>query len=56
MTLSLDAALGTTRQFIYDVATGLLIYDADGTGGGASVQVAVLTGAPALTAFDIEVI
>ncbi len=56
VTLSLDAALGTTRQFVYDTVAGLLIYDADGTGGVAAVQVAVLTGAPTLTAFDIEVI
>jgi len=40
-------------RILYDQATGRLFYDADGTGSGARVQVAILTGAPVLTASDI---
>lgn len=37
--------------FIYD--SGALYFDADGSGAGAAVQLATLTGAPAITAADI---
>ncbi|KUR70250.1 hypothetical protein AQZ52_15455 [Novosphingobium fuchskuhlense] len=43
-------------HLLYDQPNGLLLYDADGTGPGAAVQIAVLTGHPLLTAADIIVI
>ncbi|WP_298964639.1 calcium-binding protein [uncultured Methylobacterium sp.] len=35
---------------LYDTGTGLLSYDADGTGAGAATRIATLTGAPTLLA------
>lgn len=58
-TLSASAfATGSTAttagaKFLYDGATGILRWDADGSGGTASVVVATLTGAPTLTRDDI---
>lgn len=46
-------ASGAGAQFLYDDASGALRWDADGSGGTASVLVATLTGAPHLTASDI---
>jgi Ca2+-binding RTX toxin-like protein len=45
-------------RIIYNTATGILYYDADGTGATLAVQVALLgtTTHPALTAADIEII
>jgi Ca2+-binding RTX toxin-like protein len=40
-------------KFLYDGDTGVLRWDADGSGGGASVVVATLAGSPALSAGDI---
>jgi len=45
------AALDADDRFIY--SAGSLFYDADGTGTTAQVQIATLTGAPALNAADI---
>jgi Ca2+-binding RTX toxin-like protein len=42
-------------HFVYDTMSGALYYDADGAGAGAAVQVATLTGAPALQASDLLV-
>jgi Ca2+-binding RTX toxin-like protein len=56
VTLSLDTASGTGKQFIYDTATGLLSFDRDGTGSGAAIQITVLAGAPVLTAADFELL
>jgi Ca2+-binding RTX toxin-like protein len=43
-------------RIVYDTTTGNLYYDADGSGGGAGVQFATLTGAPAtLDATDFTV-
>jgi Ca2+-binding RTX toxin-like protein len=39
-------------HIIYETDTGKLFYDADGVGGVARVQVAVLTGKPTITADD----
>jgi len=47
---------GATPQFDYDTATGVLRWDADGTGGTPAVIVATLVGAPHLTASDIVII
>lgn len=57
--LSADFVLGTaaldeTDHFLYDSATGNLFYDADGSGSGAAVQFATLTGAPTLVASDLH--
>jgi len=41
---------------LYDTTDGALYYDADGSGGGARLWVAVLTDAPALTADDFVVV
>jgi Ca2+-binding RTX toxin-like protein len=50
-----DQAFG---QFIYDVSSGNgeLFFDADGTGAGAAVFIARLTGAPALGLGDFDII
>ncbi|WP_421854409.1 beta strand repeat-containing protein [Novosphingobium sp.] len=47
-----NAAHDATDRFIYNTTTGVLWYDADGTGSTAAVQVALLTGAPALAYTD----
>ncbi len=46
-------ALGTV--LFYDTNTGALTYDPDGVGGDAGVEVAILSGAPALAGSDIVV-
>jgi serralysin len=43
-------------RLMYDTTSGKLYYDADGSGSGAAAVVAVLQGAPSLTATDIVVI
>jgi Ca2+-binding RTX toxin-like protein len=43
-------------RLMYDTTSGKLYYDADGSGSGAAAVVAVLQGAPGLTATDIVVI
>lgn len=49
-------APGAATRLIYDGATGRLRYDADGSGSGEAVVVAVLRGAPTLRASDILVL
>jgi len=55
------AAPGATRghdandRVIYDVSTGNLYYDADGSGRGAAVLIATLEGAPSISAADFAV-
>jgi len=46
-------ALDSNDYFVYN--SGQLFFDADGSGSAAQVQLATLTGAPTLTASDIEV-
>jgi hypothetical protein len=53
LSFALDAATARRPQFVYDDATGLLSFDADGTGRAAATPIAVLTGAPTLSAGDI---
>ena len=50
-----SVAQGTDDHLIYNTTTGALYYDADGVGGQAAVEVAVLAGHPALVAADIQV-
>jgi Ca2+-binding RTX toxin-like protein len=58
------AAAGATKahdatdRLIYNTSTGVLYYDADGTGGVAPVQIALLGAAthPALTYADVQII
>ncbi|MDF8333450.1 calcium-binding protein [Novosphingobium cyanobacteriorum] len=45
-------ALTADQHVIYDQASGRLWYDEDGSGGAAQVLVAILIGAPALSAGD----
>lgn len=53
---SVGAAAGDVNDFIlFDTATGALSYDADGSGAGAAVQFATLTGVTSLSASDFEV-
>jgi Ca2+-binding RTX toxin-like protein len=49
-------AVGDSDRIIYDPTTGALYYDADGGGGGAAVQFAILLGHPPLAATDFLVI
>ena len=56
-----ELALGTAatapgQHLVYNSATGVLSYDADGNGSAAAIQIALLTGRPALTAGDIILI
>ncbi|HVQ08596.1 MAG TPA: calcium-binding protein [Allosphingosinicella sp.] len=50
------AAQDLDDRIIYNQATGQLFYDADGSGAGAAVHFATLSGAPAITAADFMVI
>jgi Ca2+-binding RTX toxin-like protein len=43
-------------RILYDQASGALYYDADGSGAGAAVQFAMLSGHPPLAASDLVVI
>lgn len=45
-----------TPQFLYNTTTGLLAFDADGTGGSVSVDLVALIGSPTLAAADIVVV
>lgn len=51
-----NAAQDATDRFIYNATTGVLWYDRDGTGSTAAVQVATLTGQPALAYTDFQII
>lgn len=51
-----SAAIHAGDHLLYDQAKGLLLYDADGSGAGAAVQIARIVDAPALAASDIVVI
>ena len=44
------------QRFIYNTTSGALFYDPDGTGSLPTVQLATLTGTPAITTADIVVV
>lgn len=50
-----SAAADADDYVIYDGSTGNLFYDADGTGAGSAVKIAILAAAPALTSADFIV-
>ena len=50
------AATQADDRIIYNSATGALLFDADGLGGAAAIQFAILTSAPAINASDFLVI
>jgi serralysin len=43
-------------QFLYNTSTGALSWDADGSGAGQAVQIASLTGTPAVNLSHFELI
>ncbi|MEQ1741050.1 MAG: calcium-binding protein [Candidatus Nitrotoga sp.] len=49
-------ALDADDFIIYNNTTGVLLYDADGNGAGAAIQIATLTGGLSMTNADIVVI
>ncbi len=49
-------AVAAVATLAYDTATGQLWFDADGTGAAAATLLATLTGQPALTAADFQLI
>ncbi|MDT4330223.1 hypothetical protein ACQE3E_02505 [Methylomonas sp. MED-D] len=49
-------ALDANDYLIYDTNDGSLYYDADGNGVGARVEFVSLTGIPALTAADFNIV
>jgi serralysin len=51
-----NTANDTDDRLIYNTATGVLWYDADGTGTGRAVRVAVLAGQPDLLFSDILIV
>ena len=50
------SAADADDRIAYNTSTGRLYYDADGAGGAASVQFALLNGAPALSAGDFLIV
>ncbi|PWS34544.1 hypothetical protein DFH01_23665 [Falsiroseomonas bella] len=51
-----DAPNGALGQFVYTKATGVLAWDADGTGGIVAVTIATLSNKPTLAATDFEIV
>jgi len=52
----LGIATDANDRIIYDTDDGLLYYDADGNGAGASIQFAQLNTAPALAFSDFDIV
>jgi Ca2+-binding RTX toxin-like protein len=53
--LSTETATTSTR-FLFDANSGVLSYDADGSGSGAAIDIATLDGLPNITASDIHLV
>ena len=53
--LAADGGDGTTR-FVYNATTGLLYFDSDGSGAASNMLIATMTGSPALTAADFDIV
>ncbi|MDY6939024.1 MAG: GDSL-type esterase/lipase family protein, partial [Cyanobacteriota bacterium] len=49
-------AIGTSAHFLYDTASGVLSFDADGTGLSDAMEIATLSGAPTLSASDFSIV
>jgi len=49
------AAATADQRFLYDMTTGTLRFDVDGTGGTASQTLAILTGAPSITTSNFTI-
>jgi Ca2+-binding RTX toxin-like protein len=49
-------ATAAAPQFLYNSTSGVLSFDADGTGGGVAVNLVTLVGHPALVSTDIVVV
>jgi Ca2+-binding RTX toxin-like protein len=54
--LTLNPVVDADDRILYNDTTGQVFYDADGSGAGAAVQFALLTGAPTITASDFLII
>jgi Ca2+-binding RTX toxin-like protein len=52
----ITAATDSDDYLIYNITTGMLYYDADGNGAGASQQIATLIGMPIISAANILVV
>ena len=50
------AVNSASPQFLYNTTSGLLSFDADGTGVGVAVNLVTLVGNPVLTAADLLVV
>ncbi|MES1985885.1 MAG: hypothetical protein V4461_13120 [Pseudomonadota bacterium] len=50
------AATTASQHIVYNSTTGALFYDADGMGGAAQIQIALVTGHPALSVADFMLI
>ena len=50
------AATDSDDRIVYDINDGRLFYDADGSGAGAKVQFAVLSGAPTISSADFLIV
>ena len=50
------AATTADARFVYNTLSGVLFYDADGSGAGTAAEIATFVGAPALGAGDIVII
>jgi Ca2+-binding RTX toxin-like protein len=53
---STGQATASDHYVVYNTSTGALFYDADGSGSGAAMQFATLTGNPTLTNQDFVVV
>jgi len=53
---ALNAPTGATAEFVYNTASHILYYDADGNGVGAAIAIAQFDGSLTLNAADIHLI